>query len=59
MPNHGFDTLHFSRAKFEALTLGTLAVVVAIALIGYALGRPVRECDLPLFAPRVADRAAG
>ena len=28
---------------FEVLTLGTLAVVLGIAIIGYALGRPVRE----------------
>jgi amino acid transporter len=32
-----------SRAKFETLTLGTLAVIVVIALVGYWLGRPVRE----------------
>ena len=30
-------------ATYEALTLGTLAVVLAIALIGYAMGRSVRE----------------
>ena len=49
-----------SRAKFEALTLGTLAVIVAIALIGYALGRPVRErqLELPLVGPRL-DVATG
>ena len=32
-----------SRGTYEALTLGTLAVVLAIALIGYAMGRCVRE----------------
>jgi hypothetical protein len=32
-----------SRATFEALTLGTLAVILLIALGGYALGRDVRE----------------
>jgi amino acid transporter len=32
-----------SRGTYEALTLGTLAVVLAIAIIGYALGRSVRE----------------
>ena len=32
-----------SRGTHEALTLGTLAVILAIALIGYALGRSVRE----------------
>jgi amino acid transporter len=37
------DEWGVSRATFEALTLGTLAVILAIALIGYALGRSVRE----------------
>jgi amino acid transporter len=37
------DAWGVSRATFEELTLGTLAVVLAIALIGYALGRSVRE----------------
>ena len=37
------DEWGVSRGTYEALTLGTLAVVLAIALIGYALGRPVRE----------------
>jgi glutamate:GABA antiporter len=32
-----------SRGTYEALTLGTLAVILAVALIGYALGRSVRE----------------
>ena len=31
------------RATFEALTLGTLAVIVLIALVGYWLSRDVRE----------------
>jgi amino acid transporter len=38
---HG--TWGVSRGKFEALTLGTLGVILIVALIGYALGRPVRE----------------
>jgi amino acid transporter len=38
---HG--TWGVSRGKFEALTLGTLGVIVVVALIGYWLGRPVRE----------------
>ena len=44
------DTWGVSFAKFEALTLGTLGVVLAIALVGYALGAPVRrrEVDVPL-----------
>jgi glutamate:GABA antiporter len=37
------DTWGVSRTTFEVLTLGTLAVVFAIAIIGYALGKPVRE----------------
>jgi glutamate:GABA antiporter len=37
------DEWGVSRATFEVLTLGTLAVVFAIAVIGYALGRSVRE----------------
>jgi amino acid transporter len=37
------DEWGVSRGTYEALTLGTLAVVLAIALIGYAMGRGVRE----------------
>jgi hypothetical protein len=37
------DEWGVSRATFEVLTLGTLAVVFAIAIIGYAMGRSVRE----------------
>ena len=37
------DEWGVSRGTYEALTLGTLAVVLAIALVGYALGRSVRE----------------
>jgi hypothetical protein len=41
---HDFkDQWGLSRATFEALTLGTLAVILLIALVGYALGRDVRE----------------
>lgn len=29
-------------AAFEALTLGTLAFIIAIALVGYLAGRPLR-----------------
>jgi glutamate:GABA antiporter len=36
------DEWGVSRATFEALTLGTLAVILVIALVGYALGRDVR-----------------
>jgi hypothetical protein len=46
------DEWGVSRGTYEALTLGTLAVVLAIALVGYALGRSVRErvAVLPLEA---------
>jgi amino acid transporter len=42
-----------SRGKFEALTLGTLAVIVAIAIIGYVVGAPVRRqtAVVPIEAP--------
>src|SRR5215472_13752965 len=38
---HG--TWGVSRGTFEALTLGTLAVVLLIAIVGYAAGREVRK----------------
>jgi glutamate:GABA antiporter len=37
------DSWGVSRGTYEALTLGTLAVILVIALVGYALGRSVRE----------------
>ena len=37
------DTWGVSRTTFEVLTLGTLAVVFGIAIVGYWLGRDVRE----------------
>jgi glutamate:GABA antiporter len=37
------DEWGVSRGAFEALTLGTLAVILVIALVGYALSRDVRE----------------
>ncbi len=44
------DSYGVSRARFEAFTLGTLAVVVGLAVVGYILGKPVREreVDIPL-----------
>jgi hypothetical protein len=36
------DTWGVSRTTFEVLTLGTLAVVFVIAIVGYWLGRDVR-----------------
>src|SRR5262250_1549835 len=46
------DTWGVSRLRFEAFTLGTLAVIIAFAVIGYWLGRPVREqeADVALVA---------
>jgi len=38
---HG--TWSVSRGTFEVLTLGTLAIILVIALIGYATGREVRR----------------
>src|SRR5215471_17273537 len=45
-----------SRMRFEVFTLGTLAVIIAFAIIGYWLGRPVRQqtADLALVAPAPA-----
>jgi glutamate:GABA antiporter len=37
------DEWGVSRGTYEALTLGTLAVILIVALVGYALGRSVRE----------------
>ena len=44
------DTWGVSRGKFEALTLGTLGVVLLVAVVGYALGAPVRrqQADIEL-----------
>jgi glutamate:GABA antiporter len=45
-----------SQTRFEVFTLGTLAVIIAFAAVGYWLGRPVREqvADLALAAPAPA-----
>jgi len=50
------DTWGISRMRFEVFTLGTLALIIAFAVIGYWLGRPVREreADLALVAPAPA-----
>jgi hypothetical protein len=34
-----------TQGEFEALTLGTLAIIVGVGLIGYWLGRDVRAQD--------------
>jgi hypothetical protein len=46
------DAWGVSRAKFEALTVGTLVVVIVLALVGYALAERVRreEVETPLEA---------
>ena len=52
--NYDFKgTWGVSFAKFEVLTLGTLAVVALIAVVGYVLGAPVRrrEVDVLIEAP--------
>jgi amino acid transporter len=46
------DNYGVSRARFEVFTLGTLGVVVLVGLVGYLLGKPVREreVDVPIEA---------
>jgi amino acid transporter len=46
------DTWGVTQGQFEALTLGTLGVIVAIGLIGYWLGRDVRsqQATVPISA---------
>jgi glutamate:GABA antiporter len=55
------DAYGVSRARFEAFTLGTLAIVVVFAIVGYALGKPVRDqqVDLPLVPAAGLDPVAG
>ncbi len=43
------DTWGVSFAKFEVLTLGTLAVVALIAVVGYVLGAPVRRREVTVL----------
>jgi amino acid transporter len=47
------DSYGVSRTRFEVFTLGTLGVIIAIGVIGYLLGAPVRRQTevLPLEAP--------
>jgi amino acid transporter len=48
-----------SRARFEVFTLGTLGVVILFGVIGYILGKPVRDqqVDVPIgaFEPAAGD----
>jgi hypothetical protein len=41
-----------TQGEFEALTLGTLAIIVGIALVGYWFGREVRTqgAEVPIEA---------
>jgi amino acid transporter len=50
------DSWGVSQGTFEALTLGTLAVIVVVGVIGYRLGADVRAqvADVPLEADLVA-----
>jgi amino acid transporter len=40
------DSWGVSRARFEIVTLGTLAAIVLLAVIGYLSGKRVREQDI-------------
>jgi hypothetical protein len=54
--DYGFvDSWGVSRLRFEVFTLGTLGIVIAFAVLGYMLGKPVRDrsVDVPL-APATA-----
>ncbi len=44
------DYYGVSRVRYEAFTLGSLGVIVAVAVIGYVLGAPVRarQVDIPI-----------
>ena len=46
------DSWGVTQGEFEALTLGTLGIIVAIGLIGYWLGRDVRadQATVPIGA---------
>jgi amino acid transporter len=52
------DNYGVSRIRFEVFTLGTLGAVVVFAVIGYILGKPVRDqnVDVPIgFEPVSGD----
>jgi hypothetical protein len=62
--DYGFvDTWGVTRAKFEALTFGTLGFVTLIAIGGYMLGAPTRarRAEVPIGAAEIppAPAAAG
>lgn len=56
LPYNFKDNWSVSRGVFESLTLGTLAVLVAFAVVGYWAGRSVRSqtVDIPLEAEGAA-----
>ena len=53
------DQWSVSRTTFEVLTLGTLAVITILALVGYAAGARVRQeaVDIPLDSSIVTEGA--
>ena len=53
------DNYGVSRLRFEAFTLGTLAIIVVIGVIGYALGASVRKQDVSVsrMDPRAEEPA--
>jgi amino acid transporter len=55
VPYDFVDEWGVSRARFEALSVGALAIIVAVGVAGYAFGTRVREreVDVPLEAPVV------
>jgi amino acid transporter len=55
------DQYGVSRLRFEVFTLGTLGVIVAVAVIGYLLGAPVRhrEATADDVMPPQSPSAAG
>jgi glutamate:GABA antiporter len=60
------DNWSISRTEFETFTLGTLAVFMVVALVGYAMGADTRRASLslnldtdpPVYAPMDADPSA-
>jgi len=48
-----------SQGKFEALTFGTLAIVLAIALVGYAMGASTRARRAEVPLPEIPPAPAG
>jgi glutamate:GABA antiporter len=50
------DAYGVSRVRFEVFTLGTLAIILVVGVIGYVLAAPVRrrEVDIPLAVPVAA-----